>query len=240
MSASAKLSAPRIVLLSGALCDDAQALARGFARRGWDVALAVGPRDQAIAQALADEAETLGRRAAVIVADLAVEADASRLVPVCGELLGRPACIVHRTEPGHPDAPAGGYDVLADAFARDVAAPLALMRALHAATPKAADTDEALRAAMLVVFDAYELRAEPTSGRLPQALAAAALDRAAVFEARARAPRLRVTRLVRGTAARAEEMAEAACYLAEAPGVTGAMLTVGDGARSLRAIAEHS
>lgn len=267
MSASAPPT-PRVALLTGTLCADAQAVARALAQRGWDVALAVGPHEQAAAVALARAIEATGRRSAVLVADLTVEADAERLVPACADLLGRPSCVVHRCAPGRAEVAAApgvdrpeagvsagaaagvpaadfaggmpampGYAALADAYLRDVAAPLALARALYAATPAQAYRDESLRAAVLYCFDACDPRAESTASRLPESLSAAALDRAAVFEASACAPRLRVTRLVRGAEAHAEDVARAACYLIEARGATGSVLTVDNLARPMRGAA---
>lgn len=69
-----------MVLIAGALDSAAdaasigRALATGFARRGWDVALQRG-RDAppAAADALVAEVGALGRRATVLDADLALE-----------------------------------------------------------------------------------------------------------------------------------------------------------------------
>ncbi|WP_370544669.1 Rossmann fold domain-containing protein, partial [Burkholderia pseudomallei] len=65
--------------------------------------------------------------------------------------------------------------------------------------------------------------------RLAQALAQAALHRATAAQALALAPKVRVVGLVGGRAPRADDIADAACYLADAPGVTGATLTVDGG-----------
>ncbi|HHT8863948.1 TPA: short-chain dehydrogenase, partial [Burkholderia cenocepacia] len=81
MTVSADTSTPRVVLVTGALGSAAdaasigRALATGFARRGWDVALQRShgaPR--AAADALVAEVAAHGRRAAVLDADLALEA----------------------------------------------------------------------------------------------------------------------------------------------------------------------
>ncbi|ARF84003.1 putative oxidoreductase protein [Burkholderia cenocepacia] len=154
MTVSADTSTPRVVLVTGALGSAAdaasigRALATGFARRGWDVALQRShgaPR--AAADALVAEVAALGRRAAVLDADLALEANAAALVAACGEALGRPACAVFvSASAGADDAHTVDGASLAAALARNVTAPLALARALADATPDAAREHEALRA----------------------------------------------------------------------------------------------
>ncbi|GAU00243.1 short-chain dehydrogenase [Burkholderia stabilis] len=224
-----------MVLVAGALGSAAdaasigRALATEFARRGWDVALQRShgaPR--AAADAIVAEVAALGRRAAVLDADLALEADAAALVAACVAALGRPACAVFVS------ASAGADDVhtvdgasLAGALARNVTAPLALARALADATPDAAREHEALRACAIHVLD--QALFHPAPAQLSHALMQAALNRATSALALALAPKVRVAALVRGHAAHADDIAAAACYLASAPGVTGATLTVDGG-----------
>ncbi|WP_102818332.1 short-chain dehydrogenase, partial [Burkholderia humptydooensis] len=130
------------------------ALAVGFARRGWDVALAAAAGDEArAAAALAVEVEALGRRAAVLVADLSVEADVARLVAACDAALGRPTCVVAQAAGVADNAHDVGYASLAGAMARGVAAPLVLARALADATPDAARDDERERAVVIHLLD---------------------------------------------------------------------------------------
>ncbi|WP_239181724.1 short-chain dehydrogenase [Burkholderia mallei] len=191
-----------------------RALAVGFARRGWNVALAA-------------EVEALGRRAAVLAADLAVEADVARLVADCGAALGRPACVIAQAAPVADTARDVGYASLAGAMARSVAAPLVLARTLADATPDAARDDERERAVVIHLLD--ETLFHPAPERLSHSLAQAALHRATAAQALALAPKVRVVGLVGGRAPRADDIADAACYLADAPGVTGATLTVDGG-----------
>ncbi|WP_231748409.1 SDR family oxidoreductase [Burkholderia sp. ABCPW 14] len=205
-----------------------RALAVGFARRGWDVALAAAAGDEArAAAALAAEVEALGRRAAVLVADLSVEDDVARLVAACGAALGRPTCVVAQAAPVADSAHDVGYASLAGAMARSVAAPLVLARTLADATPDAARDDERARAVVIHLLD--ETLFHPAPERLSHSLAQAALHRATTAQALALAPKVRVVGLVRGRAPRADDIADAACYLADAPGVTGATLTVDGG-----------
>ncbi|ACR30338.1 SDR family NAD(P)-dependent oxidoreductase [Burkholderia glumae] len=238
VTSAAALPDARVVLITGAAPIPAgpagpagigAALARAFARRGWDVALAVDAEAaRPGAEALAAEIAALGRRAAVLVADLASEAGAAALVPACCDALGRPGCIVCHGDPAPADdALNAGHASLTAAFARLVAAPVVLGRALAAATPEAAREDERLRAVLIHVLD--DALYHPAPQRLSQALAQAALHRATAAQALALAPKVRVAGLVRGRAPHADELAEAACYLAEAPGVTGATLAVDGG-----------
>lgn len=233
MTVSADTSTPRVVLVTGALGSAAdaasigRALATGFARRGWDVALQRGhgaPR--AAADALVAEVAALGRRAAVLDADLALEADAAGLVAACGEALGRPACAVF-VSASADDAHTVDGASLAAALARNVTAPLAVARALADATPDAAREHEALRACAIHVLD--QALFHPAPAQLSHALMQAALNRATSALALALAPKVRVAALVRGHAPHADDIAAAACYLASAPGVTGATLTVDGG-----------
>lgn len=238
MTASADTStarASRVVLVAGATGSAAdaasigRALATAFARRGWDVALQSGryaPR--AALEAIVAEVEALGRRATVLDADLSLETEAAGLVAACGAALGRPACVVFQSAPaGADDAHAVSDASLAAALARNVTAPLVLARALADATPDAARTDESLRACAIHVLDSALFHPAPEP--LSHALMQAALNRATSALALALAPKVRVAGLVRGRAPHADDIAAAACYLADAPGITGATLTVDGG-----------
>ncbi|AOK17971.1 short-chain dehydrogenase [Burkholderia cepacia] len=235
MTVSADTSTRRVALVAGALGSVAdaasigRALATGFARHGWDVALQRSPgTPHAAADALVAEVAALGRLAVVLDADLALEADAAALVAACGAALGRPACVVfHSTPTGTDDARSVRHASLAGALARNVTAPLALARALADATPDAAREHEALRACAIHVLD--QALFHPAPAQLSHALMQAALNRATSALALALAPKVRVAALVRGHAAHADDIAAAACYLASAPGVTGATLTVDGG-----------
>ncbi|WP_261543752.1 Rossmann fold domain-containing protein [Burkholderia multivorans] len=228
MTVSADTPAARVALVAGAFDRRAdpvplgRALAAAFARRGWDVALQCGPG------AARADAAALGRRAAVLDADLALEGDAATLIAACGATLGRPACAVFVTAcAGADDAQTIDGATLAAALARNVTAPLALARALADATPDAARDDESLRACAIHVLD--QALFHPAPAQLSHALMQAALSRATSALALALAPKVRVAALVRGRAPHADDIAAAACYLANAPGVTGATLTVDGG-----------
>ncbi|KVA11054.1 short-chain dehydrogenase [Burkholderia latens] len=235
MTVSADTSPPRIALVAGALGSAAdaaslgRALANGFAQRGWDVALQRSPdAPRAAADALVAEVAARGRRAAVLDADLALETDAAALVASCAAVLGRPACVVFVSAcAGTDDAHTADAASLAGALARNVTAPLALARALADATPDSARDDESLRACAIHLLD--QALFHPAPAQLSHALMQAALNRATSALALALAPKVRVAALVRGHAPHVNDIAAAACYLASAPGVTGATLTVDGG-----------
>jgi NAD(P)-dependent dehydrogenase (short-subunit alcohol dehydrogenase family) len=246
----ARAGAARVVLITGAARRIGRALALGFAARGWDVAVHFGTsRDEA--DALVAEIRALGRRAAALQADLAVEADVARLVPACTAALGRPSCIVNNASRFAEDTATDvGYDNLLTTMAINVGAPLVLARALHAATPAAAADDEAERAVVINVLDQKLYNLNPDY--LSYTLSKAALEAATVTLAQALAPKVRVVGLAPGLtlqsadqtpegfaaahrvtplkrASRPEDLAAAACFLADAPGVTGTTLVVDGG-----------
>ncbi|HDR9369032.1 TPA: short-chain dehydrogenase, partial [Burkholderia multivorans] len=187
MTVSADTPAARVALVAGAFDRRAdpvplgRALAAAFARRGWDVALQCGPgAARADADAAAADAAALGRRAAVLDADLALEGDAATLIAACGATLGRPACAVFVTA-------CAGAD---DAQTIDGAT---LAAALADATPDAARDDESLRACAIHVLD--QALFHPAPAQLSHALMQAALSRATSALALALAPKVRVAAL---------------------------------------------
>lgn len=164
----------------------------------------------------------------MLVADLSSERGAAALVPACSAALGRPGCVVCHGDPAPADdATSAGYASLLASVARHVAAPVVLGRTLAEATPEAAREDETQRAVLIHLLD--DALYHPAPERLSHALAQAALHRATAAQALALAPKVRVAALVRGRAPHADELAAAACYLADAPGVTGATLSVDGG-----------
>jgi NAD(P)-dependent dehydrogenase (short-subunit alcohol dehydrogenase family) len=230
MTVSADTSPPRIALVAGALGSAAdaatlgRALATQFAQRGWDVALQRSPgAPRAAADALIAEVAARGRRAVVLDADLAREADAGAGRRAARRWAARRARCRHRAR-----APTTRTRPTArrwPARARNVAA-LALARALADATPDAARDDGAAR-----VRDprARSGTVSPGAAQFSHALMQAALNRATA--ALALSPRAEGAG--RGAGARpapqADDIAAAACYPASAPGVTGATLTVDGG-----------
>ncbi|WP_244847443.1 SDR family oxidoreductase [Caballeronia sp. SL2Y3] len=240
----------RAVLVTGAGKRIGRGIALEFARQGWDVAVHYGRSEQEARETVA-QIESLGRRAVALNADLGVEAEVAQLVPACVETFGALHCVVNCASRFDEDTAADfGYAKLMQMTAVNVAAPLTLARTLHEATPDAAEDDESLRAVVINVLDQKLYNMNPDY--LSYTLTKAALDTATVALAQALAPKLRVVGLAPGLtlisaaqtpesfeaahrvtplkrASTVADVAQAACYLASAHGVTGTTLVVDGG-----------
>jgi NAD(P)-dependent dehydrogenase (short-subunit alcohol dehydrogenase family) len=249
-SASGAGAQGRVVLVTGAARRIGRALALGFAAKGWDVAVHYGTSLYEAERVVA-EIRALGRRACALKGDLAVEAEVAQLVPACTAALGRPRCIVNNASHFVEDtAGTVGYDTLLRLMAVNVGAPLVLARALHEATPAAACENEAERGVVINLLDQKLYNLNPDY--LSYTLSKAALQTATVALAQALAPKVRVVGIAPGLtlpsadqtpegfaaahrvtplgrASRLEDIVQAACYLADAPGVTGTTLVVDGG-----------
>jgi len=251
-STSPDSSAPkaRVVLITGAARRIGRGLALGFAARGWDVAVHFGG-SEGQAQEVVQSIRALGRRAVALHADLGVESDVARLVPACIDALGGLHCVVNNASSFIEDTARDfSYPRLLEMMAINVGAPLALARALYDATPDAAADDETRRGCVINVLDQKLYNMNPDY--LSYTLTKAALENATVALAQALAPKLRVVGLAPGLtlpsadmtsaefeaahrvtplgrASRVEDVVAAACYLADAAGVTGTTLVVDGG-----------
>ena len=240
----------RVVLITGAAKRIGRGLALGFAARGWDVAVHFGG-SEGPAQEVVQSIRALGRRAVALRADLGVEGDVAKLVPACIDALGGLHCVVNNASSFVEDTARDfSYPRLLQMMAVNVGAPLALARALYDATPDAAADDETLRGCVINVLDQKLYNMNPDY--LSYTLTKAALENATVALAQALAPKLRVVGLAPGLtlpsadmttaefeaahrvtplgrASRVDDVVAAACYLADAPGVTGTTLVVDGG-----------
>ncbi|WP_250452556.1 SDR family oxidoreductase [Caballeronia sp. ATUFL_M2_KS44] len=249
VSASAETRA-RAVLVTGAGKRIGRGIALEFARQGWNVAVHYGHSEREAHETVA-QIEALGRRAVALKADLADETETARLVPACVEAFGALQCVVNCASRFDEDTATNfTYAKLMQMAAVNVAAPLTLARALHEATPDAAATDDARRGVVINVLDQKLYNMNPDY--LSYTLTKAALDNATVALAQALAPKLRVVGLAPGLtlvsawqtpasfeeahrvtplgrASTVDDLAQAACYLANAHGVTGTTLVVDGG-----------
>ena len=247
---STSVAHSRAVLVTGAAKRIGRGVALEFARQGWDVAVHYGESEREARATVAD-IEALGRRAVALKADLAVETEVERLVPACVEAFGGLNCIVNCASRFDEDTAIDfGYAKLLEMTAVNVAAPLTLARMLHAITPDAAAEDRALRGVVINVLDQKLYNMNPDY--LSYTLTKAALDNATVALAQALGPKLRVAGLAPGLtlistgqtpasfesahrvtplnrASTVDDVAQAACYLANAHGVTGTTLVVDGG-----------
>ncbi|GIZ51929.1 SDR family oxidoreductase [Noviherbaspirillum aridicola] len=236
--------AGKVALVTGAARRIGRAIALALARRGWDVAVHYG-RSAEEAAATVKEIEALGRRAQAFGCDLADEAQARSLLAEVKAALGPVGCVVNNASLFEQDD-AGSFSVasLDRHMHANLAAPILLAQALHAATP-----DDA-RAVAINLLDQKLFNLNPDY--LSYTLSKSALQTATVMLAQALAPKLRVVGVAPGItlvsgdqteegfakahrltplgrSSTPEDVADAVCFLAEAPAITGTTLLVDGG-----------
>ncbi|MCO4891180.1 SDR family oxidoreductase [Cupriavidus sp. WGtm5] len=251
-----------VALVTGGARRLGRAIALELAAQGWDVAVHCH-RSVDEAEALATQIRALGRRAAVLRADLADEAATSRLVADCTAALGVPTCLVNNASLFQYDvATSFSYASLDTHMRTNVAAPLLLARELHKALAAAAGPEGAGKAAEPrgVVINLLDQKLDNLNPDfLSYTLSKAALQTATVQLAQALAPRLRVVGVAPGItlvsgeqseqsfrrahrvtplgqSSTPEDIAQAVAYLAQARAVTGTTLYV-DGGQHLMPLA---
>jgi len=226
-----------------------RAIALELAGQGWDVAVHCH-RSRDEAEALAVNIRALGRRAAVLQADLADEASTATLIAACTAELGVPTCLVNNASLFQYDvATSFSYASLDTHMRTNVAAPLLLAREMYKAL--SADTGAAdPRGVVINLLDQKLDNLNPDF--LSYTLSKAALQTATVQLAQAFAPRLRVVGVAPGItlvsgeqseqsfrrahrvtplgkSSTPEDIAQAVAYLARANAVTGTTLYVDGG-----------
>ena len=237
-------STRKTALVTGAAKRLGREIALGLARDGWDIAVHYRASD-IDAQATVAEIAALGRRAAAFPCDLANEADTRALVPQVLGHFGRLDCVVNSASLFDYDNAHSFAHARLDAHMHcNLAAPLLLAQALHAATP---DGEQGV---VINLLDQKLFNLNPDF--LSYTLSKAALHTATTLLATALAPKLRVVGLapgltlvsgdqtdegfakahrqtVLGKSSTPADIAQAACYLASARGVTGTTLLVDGG-----------
>ncbi len=234
----------RIALVTGAGKRIGRAIALALARDGWDII--VHYRNSAADAATAvNDITAIGRRAVAIDGDLADEAAVRALLPRAEAALGRVSCVVNSASLfDYDDATSFSVQALDAHMHANLAAPLLLAQALHAATP---DGEQAV---MINLLDQKLANLNPDF--LSYTLSKAALQTATAMLAQALAPKLRVVGLAPGLTmvsgdmseqaferahrqtplrrgSTPDDIAQAACYLAKASAVTGTTLLVDGG-----------
>ncbi|WP_439671178.1 Putative deshydrogenase [Cupriavidus necator] len=256
---SQRASARGVALVTGGARRLGRAIALELAAQGWDVAVHCH-RSVDEAEALATQIRALGRRAAVLRADLADEAATGRLVADCTAVLGVPACLVNNASLFQYDvATSFSYASLDTHMRTNVAAPLLLARELHKALGAAAGKDKAAEPRGVVINLLDQKLDNLNPDFLSYTLSKAALQTATVQLAQALAPRLRVVGVAPGItlvsgeqseqsfrrahrvtplgqSSTPEDIAQAVAYLAQARAVTGTTLYV-DGGQHLMPLA---
>ena len=235
---------PRTALVTGAGRRIGRAIAIGLAAAGWDVAVHYRHSERE-AEEVAAAIRALGRRAATLQCDLADEAAVRALPGRAAEALGRLSCIVNNASLFEYDnATTFSPALLGAHMSANLAAPLLLAQALHAATP------ENEQAVVINLLDQKLYNLNPDF--LSYTLSKAALDTATNMLAQALAPRLRIvgvapgitmvsgdqseagfaqahTATPLGRSSTPQDIADAVVYAASARALTGTTLVVDGG-----------
>jgi NAD(P)-dependent dehydrogenase (short-subunit alcohol dehydrogenase family) len=232
------------VLVTGAARRLGRAIALGFARAGWDVAVHYGTSSADASETLA-AIRALGRRAVAVQADLADEARTAAMFDEARDRLGGIGCLVNSASRFAFDRPESfRYDALAALVGPNLAAPLLLSRRLHDSL--AADA----RGVVINLLDQKLDNLNPDF--FSYTLTKSALLAATRMMAMAFAPKLRVAAVSPGItlvsgdqseedferahrmtplgrSSRPDDIVAAVLYLANAAAVTGVNLTVDGG-----------
>lgn len=230
--------------MTGAAKRLGRAIALGLARDGWDIAVHYR-ESEADAQSTVSEIIAVGRAAVAVKCDLSDGTDTRRLLQQAQDRLGPIACVVNSASLFEfDDAHSFDPEKLDTHMRCNLTAPLLLAQALHAATP---DGEQGV---VINLLDQKLYNLNPDF--LSYTLSKSALQTATTLLATALAPKLRVVGLapgltmisgdqtadgfekahrqtVLGKSSTPEEIAQAACYLAGARGVTGTTLLVDGG-----------
>jgi NAD(P)-dependent dehydrogenase (short-subunit alcohol dehydrogenase family) len=245
-----------VAIVTGGARRLGRAIALELAEQGWDVAVHCH-RSRDEAEALAARIRAIGRRAAVLQADLADEAATAQLISACTAELGVPTCLVNNASLFQYDvATSFSYASLDTHMRTNVAAPLLLAREMYKALNADADAADP-RGVVINLLDQKLDNLNPDF--LSYTLSKAALQTATVQLAQAFAPRLRVVGVAPGItlvsgeqsersfrrahrvtplgkSSTPEDIAQAVAYLARANAVTGTTLYV-DGGQHLMPLA---
>jgi NAD(P)-dependent dehydrogenase (short-subunit alcohol dehydrogenase family) len=235
---------PQVALVTGAGKRIGRAIALALAQAGWDVAVHFRSSGREADDTVA-AIRALGRRAAALQADLAVEDEVRALPGRAAAALGRVTCVVNNASLFEYDsATTFSPALLARHMQANLAAPLLLAQALHAATP------EGSQSVVINLLDQKLYNLNPDF--LSYTLSKAALHTATTMLAQALAPTVRVVGVAPGItmvsgdqseegfakahqatplkrSSTPEDIAEAVVYAAKAGALTGTTLVVDGG-----------
>lgn len=233
-----------VALVTGAARRIGRAIALALAERGWDVAVHYSRSEDEAQQTVAD-IRSRGRRAVALDADLADEDAVKGLLARAVEALGPVSCVVNNASLfAYDDAQHFSSAALAQHMQVNLAAPLLLAQALHAATP------EGQQSVVINLLDQKLFNLNPDF--LSYTLSKAGLQSATVMLAQALAPKVRVVGIAPGItmvsgdqteaqfahahqqtplgrSSKPEDIAGAVCFVAEARAITGTTLLVDGG-----------
>ena len=181
---------PQVALVTGAGRRIGRAIALGLAAAGWDVVVHYRHSEHE-ADEVAAAIRALGRRAVTLRCDLADEAAVRALPGRAAAALGRITCIVNNASLFEYDNATSFSPALLGAhMSANLAAPLLLAQALHAATP------ENEQAVVVNLLDQKLYNLNPDF--LSYTLSKAALATATTMLAQALAPKLRIVGVAPG------------------------------------------
>ncbi|MFM7482673.1 MAG: SDR family oxidoreductase [Burkholderiaceae bacterium] len=240
----------KCALVTGAAKRLGRAIALGLAKDGWDIAVHYRESDTEALETVND-IKALGRKAIALQCDLANQTDTQQLLPQAISQLGEISCVVNSASLfAYDDASSFKHSTLDAHMHSNLAAPILLAQALHAATP------DGSQSVIINLLDQKLFNLNPDF--LSYTLSKSALYTATTLLAMALAPKLRVVGLapgltlvsgdqtesqfqqahqqtVLGQSSTADEIAQAVCYLAQARGITGTTLIV-DGGQHLTSL----
>jgi NAD(P)-dependent dehydrogenase (short-subunit alcohol dehydrogenase family) len=244
MQQTANTSTARAALVTGAGRRIGRAIALGLAQAGWDIAVHYRASEDE-ARETADAVRALGRRAVTLQCDLSDEGPVRGLLARAAEALGSIGCVVNNASQFDYDSATGfSPALLASHMQANVAAPILLAQALHAATPAGS------QAVVINLLDQKLANLNPDF--LSYTLSKAALQTATTMLAQALAPTVRVVGVAPGItmvsgeqteagfasahqatplgrSSTPQDVADAVCYLAGARAITGTTLLVDGG-----------
>jgi NAD(P)-dependent dehydrogenase (short-subunit alcohol dehydrogenase family) len=234
----------KVALVTGAARRIGRTIALALAQRGWDVVVHYGQSaDEAMATVR--EIEAIGRRAAALQCDLADEQAVNRLLDNAAAALGPVSCVVNNASLFESDTAADFSVACLDRHMHaNLAAPVILARALHAATP------EGVQSVVINLLDQKLFNLNPDF--LSYTLSKAGLQTATTVLAQALAPKVRVVGVAPGLtmvsgsqteegfakahrmtplgrSSTPEDVASAVCFAAENQSMTGTTMLVDGG-----------
>ncbi|MFZ6751913.1 SDR family oxidoreductase [Undibacterium sp. Dicai25W] len=239
-------SAPqsRVVLVTGAAKRIGRHIALSMAQQGWDIVVHFGTSAEAAAEVVA-QITAMGQRAVAIQADLGNEQATRALFSSAMEAMGAIHCVVNNASLFEEDrASTFSQRCLDQHMHANLAAPVILAQALHAATP------DGQQACVINLLDQKLYNLNPDF--LSYTLSKAALQCATTMLAQALAPKVRVAGVAPGItmvsghqteadfsvahqatplgySSTPEDIARSVLFIANSPAITGTTLLVDGG-----------
>lgn len=235
---------PRVALITGAARRIGQQIALHMAQQGWDIVVHFGTSADEAA-AVVHDIRAIGRRAVALQCDLADEAATRQLLPQAVGAMGAVHCVVNNASLfAEDDARSFSHASLNRHMHANLAAPVLLAQALHAATP------EGRQACVINLLDQKLFNLNPDF--LSYTLSKAALQCATTTLAQALAPKVRVAGVAPGItmmsgdqseadfqqahqitplgrSSTPEDIARTVCFVADSPAITGTTILVDGG-----------